>query len=286
MSSVDSAASLSPSTAASHTVHTVPVTVFNVNTGDTWDHSNDSSFEVSCDPSTPSSPPSLTVPPTYDPTNPFPSAPGIRRSGPLPGGFMEPVKFASINVNGLKAAGKRRSIFGRLRDSGFDVCLLQETHSSTKEEHIWRSEWGGQAIFCHGSTNSRGVMILLKRDLSYKINTISKDDKGRILLMDIEIGDQNYTVGTLYAPTADGPEEQLTFMDDLEDRISGLNPINVIIGGDLNVALDPAMDRKASASPHSYGDPMRQRINTLMGDLDLRDAWRFRNQSERRFTFH
>lgn len=164
--------------------------------------------------------------------------------------------------------------------------MLQETHSVSNNEHIWKSEWGGHVIFNHGCSSSRGVMILFRRDLTYKINLVSRDDKGRIILVDVEIDGNNYTLGSLYAPTADGSEEQISFMDDLEARINELNPINIVIGGDLNVAMDPLLDRRSTTLSHSYGEAMRQRVLALVDEFDLCDVWRKRNQAKRGFTFY
>lgn len=145
---------------------------------------------------------------------------------------------------------------------------------------------GGHASFNHGCSNSRGVMILFRRDLSYKINMVSKDNNGRILLMDVEINGNGYTLGTLYAPTADGSEEQIAFMDDLEARINELNPINIVIGGDLNVAMDPVLDRRSTSLSHSYGEGMRLRTLAFTEEFNLCDVWRRRNQAKRGFTFY
>ena len=37
---------------------------------------------------------------------------------------------------------------------------VQETYSSTQTINLWESEWGGQILASHGSTHSRGEMIM------------------------------------------------------------------------------------------------------------------------------
>ena len=60
----------------------------------------------------------------------------------------------SLNVRGLRNRVKRRSIFCFLKDQKCDVYFLQETYSKPKDENIWRSEWGGDIFFSHGSLHS------------------------------------------------------------------------------------------------------------------------------------
>lgn len=213
---------------------------------------------------------------------------GGRSGGKVPSDTSDAneLRVASINVNGMRAAVKRRSFFDRLRRGKYDICLIQEIHSTPGESGIWRSEWGGPAYFCHGSSNSRGVVILLNRNLAYKVLREIADEDGRILLQEIRVNEVTYVVGSLYAPTADAPDEQNRFMDSLEEKMATLHPINTILGSDLNVALDPVQDRNNNARSPTYGDVMRQRVHTLMEQTDLTDAWRYRNPAVKKFTFH
>lgn len=199
-------------------------------------------------------------------------------------GFEE-IKIASLNVNGLRAAAKRRCVFDRLRRGTFDFCLIQESHSTQQEAKIWQTEWGGSAYFCHGSSNSKGVLILMKRDLEFQLIRQIEDREGRVLLLELNIKEISFVLGSLYAPTADAPEEQNRFMDFLEDSLTQISPVNIILGGDL-VALDPAQDRQNSTCSPLYGHVMRQHVLSLMEEADLTDVWRYRNQAARKYTFH
>jgi hypothetical protein len=69
----------------------------------------------------------------------------------------------SLNVHGLRDGKKCREIFRwlkKIHNGKNALTLLQETHSSAKDEGIWEKEWGSKIIFSHGSTNSCGVAIL------------------------------------------------------------------------------------------------------------------------------
>ena len=68
----------------------------------------------------------------------------------------------SFNCRGLGNRVKRASIFEWLMHSKGDIYFLQETHSSFNTESSWQQQWGGNLIFSHGESNSRGVAILRK----------------------------------------------------------------------------------------------------------------------------
>ncbi len=77
---------------------------------------------------------------------------------------------------------KRQSIFNKIKnDNG--IILLQETHSTVKTEKKWKNEWGGQIIFSHGTSNSRGVATLFPPNVDYTILEKYSDNNGKFLLV-------------------------------------------------------------------------------------------------------
>ena len=79
------------------------------------------------------------------------------------------VNIISLNTRGLRETTKRRAVFNFYR-TRCDILCLQETHSTQDVEKLWASEWGGVALFSHGTSNSRGVALLIKKN--YHINVI------------------------------------------------------------------------------------------------------------------
>lgn len=198
---------------------------------------------------------------------------------------MNEVRVISLNVNGINAADKRRSMFSKLREGGYDLCLLQECHSMQTTAHLWQSEWGGQVLFSHGASNSRGVAILLRRDFEGLVQQVVRDDLGRILLLQVQIGGMTYILGSVYAPTADRQEDQLQFLEVLESKPDMLDTTNLILGGDLNIALDPNLDRKGVRT-QPQGEQFRLRVIHFMDEQDLGDGWRIQNPQKRGYSFH
>ena len=95
------------------------------------------------------------------------------------------------------------------------MLLLQETHSKEADEKEWVSEWGGRIILSHGTSQSRGVAVLLPKSMMEicKIKDIETDRNGRTLIIDCEIEDNYFTIINIYAPSKDHQKEQLQFID-------------------------------------------------------------------------
>ena len=51
----------------------------------------------------------------------------------------------------------------RLKEKEYNMHCLQETHFTSLDEVVWKTEWGGEIIFCHGQRNSKGVIILINK---------------------------------------------------------------------------------------------------------------------------
>ena len=119
---------------------------------------------------------------------------------------MVKFRIISFNCNGIRDDMKRRQVFNFLRTKGADIILLQEVHSTVNIEKIWESEWGSKAYFSSGISNSKGVGILLKKNIDFKVYDIKKDSDGRILCLDIEIEDCRFSLCNLYAPNNDEPK--------------------------------------------------------------------------------
>ena len=58
----------------------------------------------------------------------------------------------------------------------------------------WSDEWGGSIIFNHGKSNSKGVEILLARNMNFEIKQQFSDNSSRLLILDIEIDDKIWTI--------------------------------------------------------------------------------------------
>jgi exonuclease III len=84
---------------------------------------------------------------------------------------------------------KRNDLFMWLKKKNYDMCLIQETHSSDKTMSKWEAEWGYKCVFSNYTTNSRGTAILLKNSFNHTINKTIIDAEGRYIILDVTIND-------------------------------------------------------------------------------------------------
>lgn len=70
------------------------------------------------------------------------------------------ISVFSVNVRGIKNEVERKSLFLFLQNKGADFYFILETHSSEVDFSYWRSQWGRNVWFSHGSNCSARVTIL------------------------------------------------------------------------------------------------------------------------------
>ena len=152
---------------------------------------------------------------------------------------------------------------------------MQETHSIEKTDIQWKNEWGAEIIISHGSSNARGVVILIKNGFDCTIHHKILDPLGRFIILKADIKDQTYVLINVYAPNKD--KDLVSFFNNLLATLQreNLDPEdNITIGGDFNCPLNPEIDKK--------GGIIIQRksvtgcIDCLQNQLDLVDIWKTR----------
>ena len=120
--------------------------------------------------------------------------------------FQGRLSVGSLNVRGLRQRKKRCAIKRYLDDKNIDICILQETHSTSLDEITWTNEWKGHWAFSHGSRNARGTAIWSRTE---ELNKVHDDNEGRLLK--VKVGNMPLEIIGVYAPTQDKGVEQLRF---------------------------------------------------------------------------
>ena len=192
---------------------------------------------------------------------------------------MANILMESRNVNGLGSTSKRQSFFELFKASKANVFLIQETHSTKEVEEIWKTEWEGDIHFSHGTSNTTGVAILIKKNTPLNISNISRDNQGRYIIIETLIGKKNTALCNLYAPNDDTPE----FFTELKNVIDSLNSHEFIMGGDWNVALDNDMDRFGTTTDRNPN--ARDVINAWILNNEAVDVFRVKNPNSKKYTY-
>lgn len=196
----------------------------------------------------------------------------------------EKLKIVTCNVNGWGDEAKRRKMFRYFHEKEFDVMCIQESHSSHNTEKRWKMEWGGRMIFVHGTSATKGVCIMFKRKLKVKVHFIDKDDKGRVLILDVTINDERYTIANVYGPNEDNP----AFYRELFVKIERLENVQKILLGDFNMALNLEYDIDQQSPIPLNNRKHKKAAELLLSFLQehsLIDVWRLANPNKFRFTW-
>ena len=156
------------------------------------------------------------------------------------------VNINSFNCRGLRKKQKREGVFKWLKSNHMGISMLQETHSTTKDEEIWEREWEGKIYFSHWDFNARGVAILIPNEIenSFKFENGIKDKDGRFLLLSCLVENNHLILVNVYCPTKDNHAAQLSFIENIRPKIEEFGDKNIILGGDLNTYIDIKRDKK------------------------------------------
>jgi len=200
---------------------------------------------------------------------------------------MADLTFLSLNVRGLRSdSRKRKKVFENLREKFGDVIFLQETHSTKQTEYSWTNQWGGKIIFSHGTSNSKGVAILISTALEEHVSNIISDAEGRYIILDIVKDNIKYTLANIYAPTQNFETQQIAFINTIHNLLSSRNPENIVVGGDFNVVLDPIKDKRGGNREANKTMKYRSELIAFAETLNLCDIWRDKNSDKFGFTWH
>lgn len=191
------------------------------------------------------------------------------------------VKFYSQNVRGLNNKIKRRMVFKNFRRLKADIICLQETYCTNENERFWSAEWGARAFYANGTSNSRGVAVLFRKNSSIKVLNVDKDENGRFLIITIKLYGKEIVISNIYAPNEDCPE----FFSTLIRHLNRASSPEWLIGGDFNLVLNAILDRKTFAVNRSH-KRAHEMLSSIMKEFELCDIWRHFNPEVKRYTCH
>ena len=101
-----------------------------------------------------------------------------------------------------------------------------------------KKQWKSETFFSHGSSHSKGTMILVK---DFKLISFKTDSLGRYIFLEAQISDSSFFPLNIYAPNKCA--EQCVFFsnltEDVKDFVTDADK-SIIVGGagDLNVIFD------------------------------------------------
>ncbi|GBG87257.1 hypothetical protein CBR_g45317 [Chara braunii] len=162
--------------------------------------------------------------------------------------------------------------------------LTEEWRSSSKETKLNEEKlkefaqwWEGPQIWAPAQGSRGGMGILLHRDLQVQVIDSEADLWGRWAWMKVGIGNEEWALMTVYAPTA--PGERVKFFSRLMQRV--LRVERLMMAGDWNVSLDEAL---RLAAPSANRNDVRSLLD-FSTELALYDPYPVLNPGEAGYTW-
>lgn len=193
------------------------------------------------------------------------------------------VHILTLNVQGLRDKNKQKRVFEWSKQQRANILYLQETHLTTDIIQSFNNQFNGTVLHSCGTSNSRGVAVLIHASVSHNILNVHCDTSGRFILVNIEIDSNCYSLTNIYAPN--NPNERNSFFKSISENISELATGVIILGGDFNEILDTKLDRRNR--PNTV--PKRTKASNALGNLNkthnLIDIWRIKHRQKIQFTW-
>ena len=184
--------------------------------------------------------------------------------------YNKNVNLISLNVRGIISANKREKVFLWCENQNADITLLQETHCTKSKLARFKAAWKGSSYYgLSDSSFSKGVGILFKENINVKVTESKTYEKGRALLLNVELHGKMLTIINVYAPNNE--KQRSEFFKGLHLWIleNANAPDSMIFAGDFNCCL---LKQDRSTQTH-LNDKSRTQLNKLISSFDLRDQW-------------
>ena len=168
-----------------------------------------------------------------------------------------------------------------MHEQDVDIAFIQESHSTKSCERRWKNEFGGRILYDHGSSESRGVAICCDRNLDINVKEIYKSGEGRFIIANVELYGKSTILANAYAPNQDDP----SFFENIFQKIDNINAEVKILGGDLNIVLQPEIDRKTCKEGEALISKSARFVNAFLEEHNWVDLWRLLNEGISEYTW-
>ena len=126
---------------------------------------------------------------------------------------------------------------------------------------------GEKIWFDHGTSNTKGVGILLSKNCQMTVHNVIKSDEGRFLILYVTWKCMKIVLANIYAPNRDSPE----FFQKTFKEIERFTPNYCIIAGDFNLSREKGLDRMGTTFNNNESADW---LNTHIESQDCVDVWR------------
>jgi hypothetical protein len=111
------------------------------------------------------------------------------------------------------------------------------------------------------------------------------DNEGRIIIIEVEISDQTYTIVNTYAPVSNYEKQQLTNLEKIKTQLEKMTVEKMVIGGDFNIHLNKKLDCKNKMTIVNDTPRYRKYLISFLHEYNLVDVWRTHNPERIQYTW-
>lgn len=104
------------------------------------------------------------------------------------------MKVTSWIVKGLRSPFKRLKILHHLKRLKTDIALLQETRLTPPDFHCMRKLWVGNVLGSSSLDHKAGVIILIHKNLPYKVLFVHTDNQGHFISIHMKLGNRELVI--------------------------------------------------------------------------------------------
>ena len=191
------------------------------------------------------------------------------------------LNVATLNIRGLHNKDKRDTLKQWIIDKNIEILFLQETYCTEQLEVITKREYSNIGNIYHSkstSNHSKGVAIIISKQISFKTIDYNYDNEGRVLLINGNINDTCFTLVNLYAPRT--PNDRIDFFKKIQKFVQQkAKSTNIIISGDMNT-IDDKKDRSSQKV-----EKCSKAYTQMKSALHITDSWRYLNNTKLDYTY-
>ncbi|CAM4614634.1 unnamed protein product [Lepidochelys kempii] len=211
----------------------------------------------------------------YSPTGWVMVLRGLMGAASVPAGEDPPADLlmallivATLNIQGCRMGLRRCQVLSSLREQGYSVVFLQETHTDLAAEDSWQLKCGDRVYFSHLTVRTAGVVTLFSPNLWSEVLGVAEAVPGRLLHLRARMEGLVLNLVNVYALTS-GPE-RLQFYQQVSAFLGTLDPHEcLVLGGDFNTILEE-QDRLGTEQCPATADVLRE----IVEHHSLVDIWR------------
>ena len=152
------------------------------------------------------------------------------------------IHILTLNVQGVRDRNKQRRVFEWAKQQKANVLFLQETHLTTDLFDKFNQQFKGTVVHSLGTSNSRGVAVLIHSSVCHKVLNTHCDTHGRLIVVNVMIDTATYSLVNIYAPN--NQADRNVFFKQLLDIITEYAEGKIILASVYNEILDPKIDRR------------------------------------------